>query len=241
MQDLRDLLRADADRLPQERAVALLTLVGTGGQTHHRTATRMLVGEDGYWSGGGRSGYLEVPALELIQAVLATDRPDLITVDTSEEDLREFGIGLARSGVLSVLVHPLQDEAGRYPLRLLRDVLAADRNPQVLVTITRSAEAAVPLGSLYRFSDEAGFRQSFPGSGPALDHLIEKILFHRDNFRSKYLDLADHGSDFAAYLEIFPPRLRLYLFGANHDTRQLLRIAKTLTPFFRWVNALMDK
>jgi xanthine/CO dehydrogenase XdhC/CoxF family maturation factor len=228
MQDLRDLLRADAARLPQERAVALLTLVGADGQTHHRTATRMLVGEDGYWAGSGRSGYLEVPALERIQAVLATARPGLITVDTAEEDLREFGLGLARSGVLSILVHPLQEEVNRYPLRLLRELLAADEDTQVLVTVTRSAQAAVPLGAMYRFTDEAGFRQTFPVKGAALDHLVEKIRFHRGNYRSKYLDLTEQGGDFAVYIEIFPPRLRLYLFGANHDAQLLLRMAKLL-------------
>lgn len=237
MQDLRDLLHVDETTLPQERAVALLTLIRVNGDTSHRTANRMLVREDGHWFGGGHSGFLEVPALERIQAILEKGKPGEMSVDTNAEDFHALGLGLGRSGVVDILVQPLQEEDAHHPLRLLRAILAADREPQVLITVTRSAQADLVPGQVFRYKEEAGFRRQFPVSGPAVEELLAKILMHRANYRSKYLRLEPEEGAFEVFIEVFPPRLRLLLFGANHDVQLLLRLAKQLGW---WVGIVTD-
>ena len=228
MQELRDLLRTDAAALPQERAVALLTLMRVDGRTDHRTANRILVREDGHWFGGGHNGYLEVPALERIQAILAQGKPGRVQVDTSQEDFRAIGVGLGRSGMVEVLVHPLRNEDPHHPLQRLREVLAADAETQVLLTVTHSAQAALPAGTMRRYTDPADLRQAWPVSGKVLDELLAKIDTHRTNFRSKYLRFEPAEGAVEVFIEVFPPRLRLFLIGANHDVLLLLRLARQL-------------
>ena len=72
---------------------ALATVVRAEGSSYRRTGARMLVLDDGIWSGGISGGCLEGDALKRSGWPLRTVS-SIVTYDTTEDDKHQIGVGL---------------------------------------------------------------------------------------------------------------------------------------------------
>lgn len=98
----------------QKRApgMAVATVVKTTGSSYRRPGARMLVGKDGAIAGSISGGCLEQDVVEHARKVCATEKPILLSYDTTMEEDVLFGVGLGCKGVIEILVEPLNGPAG---------------------------------------------------------------------------------------------------------------------------------
>src|SRR3954466_12382749 len=95
------------------RKAALATVVKVRGSSYRSPGARMLITDDGKWTGSISGGCLEGDALRKARQVMLENKSLTITYDTREESNQYLGIGLGCNGVIDVLVEPV-DPANKH-------------------------------------------------------------------------------------------------------------------------------
>lgn len=116
-----------------QRRAALATVVGLQGSGYRRPGARMLITDDGHWTGAISGGCLEGDALRKAREVMRTGESRLVTYDTTDPDDENFGIGLGCHGILTVLLQPLDPADADNPVERLTRAIR-ERRPVTLVT-----------------------------------------------------------------------------------------------------------
>lgn len=190
--------------------MALATVVHVEDSSYRRSGARMLIAEDGTWTGGISGGCLEGDTLLKAKHVINEQRPIVIRYDTREDDPNQIGVGLGCNGLIDVLITPITDDHN--PIEKLRSITDT-RTPIVAVTVVNSQSDTLPTGL---FSLDC-----------SVESILEELTDVRSSRKSKTIDikLAD-GSESRLFLEYIAPTIRLCIFGKNYDTIPLARIAK---------------
>jgi len=210
-------------------SAALATVVRVEGSSYRRTGARMLVTDDGVWVGGISGGCLEGDALKRARLAIAKSASSLITYDTTEDDAYQIGVGLGCNGVIDVLFTPLQFENKSNPVEVLKSCVAANRQTQVIITVTglegnwnkvKAGDAIAYEGfeSLEIFGDELLERQ-----------VNNEILKQSEIGKSapRQFTTAD-GKKLLLFIEILLPDIHLILMGHQYDILPLARLAKEI-------------
>ncbi len=206
---------------------ALLTVVRVEGSSYRRTGARMLVQENGQWTGGISGGCLEGDALRRAQQAIARERPSLVTYDTTQEDGHEIGVGLGCNGIIDVLITPLAAHDAQNAVQLLQNSLEAKRQTTVLLTVMQTGTSTLPLGAVYRYTDAATLAQQL--DWPWLAERIHNDVETRLHLgKSKPITYATEQGDLTVFVEILKPPMQLLLYGGNYDVYPLVHMAKEL-------------
>ena len=208
---------------------ALATVVRVEGSSYRRTGARMLVTDDGVWVGGISGGCLEGDALKRARLAIAKSESSLITYDTTEDDAYHIGVGLGCNGIIDVLFTPLQFDNKNNPVEVLKTCVAANRQTNVLVTITnlKGDWANVKTGDVIQYKG---------GRSLAVfdDAVIEQQLQEHINAQiesSKSMAVQTErvgGGRLAVFIEILLPEVRLVLMGHQYDIYPLARLTKEI-------------
>jgi len=208
---------------------ALATVVRVEGSSYRRTGARMLVTDDGVWVGGISGGCLEGDALKRARLAIAKSASSLITYDTTEDDAYQIGVGLGCNGIIDVLFTPLQFENKSNPVEVLKSCVAANRQTQVIVTVTglegnwnkvKAGDAIAYNGpeSLAIFQDDLLEKQI---NGEIIKQLISN--------KSIPLQFATaDGRRLSVFIELLLPDIHLVLMGHQYDILPLARLAKEI-------------
>lgn len=116
-----------------QRRAALATVVGLQGSGYRRPGARMLITDDGHWTGAISGGCLEGDALRKAREVMRTGEARLVTYDTTNPEDENFGIGLGCHGILTVLLQPIDPADLDNPVERLARAIR-ERKPVTLVT-----------------------------------------------------------------------------------------------------------
>jgi xanthine dehydrogenase accessory factor len=210
---MRDLL-ADYERFagtgkPFGRAV----VTSVWGSAPRPEGSCMLAAGDGTIAGSVSGGCVEsATALEIGEAIVRGS-PRLVTFGVSDE--RAWEVGLACGGTIKVFVEPT----------VRRTVMDAARGPggEVVATII----AGSGLGSSLRVLESGSIEGTLPVTVP-MDELREAALTALRRETSTSRDLEARGGPVTVFLEVFPRRPRLVIFGGVQIAVELVPLAKAL-------------
>src|SRR5690606_4708244 len=122
------------DRADKTRRMALATVVRVRGSSYRSPGARMLITDDGTWTGSISGGCLEGDALRKARQVMTTKTPVAVSYDTSEESNQNLGISLGCNGIIDVLIEPVTCQHPHDPVTLFRNVVA-EQQPVALATV----------------------------------------------------------------------------------------------------------
>lgn len=225
MKEIRTILKA-YDALVENEKAALATVVRVEGSSYRRTGARMLVSENGAWTGGISGGCLEGDALRKAKLAIHKGAPSLVTYDTTDDDAQQIGVGLGCNGVIDVLIAPLK-KSSKNPLNILEQLINK-RTPHVLLTVTdlEGDFDGLEVGDMLHYDNDNQFRALIGKSSGLAELMIQDIYlaFEKKRSLSGIYEL-DKGS-IECFIEYLPPALHLYLFGENYDVYPMAQLAK---------------
>jgi xanthine dehydrogenase accessory factor len=205
---------------------SLATVVRVEGSSYRRTGARMLVLDDGHYLGGISGGCLEGDALRRAQKAIASDKPSLVTYDTTQGDGQQIGVGLGCNGIIDVLFTPLRREGADNPVKILSSV-ASTRIPRIVITVTNCPELTGSLGKTWIYEEEGQFREAFHFK-TILAELLKDIDTAREDQISKTISYNMGADAITLFIEVIHPAIHLVLYAGNYDMYPIVRMAGEL-------------
>ncbi|MBY0435762.1 MAG: XdhC family protein, partial [Cyclobacteriaceae bacterium] len=204
-----------------QRKAALATVVKVRGSSYRSPGARMLITDDGKWTGSISGGCLEGDALRKARMVMTNKHPLTVTYDTREESNQNLGIGLGCNGVIDVLIEPL--DPGTQPMKLYESLIDTNR-PAAMATIFKSTSHT---GEKMVLTEQGELTSRF--SNDDLSVLVRRDLeevFHTSKSVAKSYSL--HGEETEVFIELIQPTVSLLIFGGGFDARPVSQLAKSL-------------
>lgn len=218
MKEILDILDAYKKADTQQHKLALATVIHVEGSSYRRAGARMLIRDNGEWTGGISGGCLEGDALKKAHHCMARNKVEVVRYDTSTEDEEQIGVGLGCEGIIDVLLSPINPEEENNPIRILESCIDS-RQPQILLTIIQSDQPGLQAGKMYKYTEHEGELNAI---------LPQEALQDIARALNSGKSAVKHYSGLSVFIEILQPAIQLVLFGGNYDIYPLLRISKEL-------------
>ncbi len=214
MKEIKDIIKAYHNSDFGHHKVALATVIHVEGSSYRRAGARMLVRDDGVYSGGISGGCLEGDALKKANYCMARNKVDLVRYDTTKPDEGAIGVGLGCNGIIDVLICPINPKADNNPIIILESCVL-ERKVNCLITVVESSAPEFERGMMIKYQ-----KASFP-FGEKVAKEVETCIQSR---KSKVMQF----DDFTLFLEVLPPAIHLVLFGNSYDIYPLLQMGGEL-------------
>lgn len=198
------------------RKAALATVVRVRGSSYRSPGARMLITDDGRWTGSISGGCLEGDALRKARQVMNEQIPITVTYDTRDESNQNLGISLGCNGVIDVLIEPVDPSDKNNPIHLFESFISSSK-PLSLATAISSKQIA----SKYLFRNDSDAYN--------LDERLAielNSLFHSKKSEVKTFFL--QGEETEVFLELIQPAISLLIFGGGFDARPVSKLAQSL-------------
>jgi xanthine dehydrogenase accessory factor len=209
---MRDLLedynRFAATGIPFGRAV----VTSVWGSAPRPEGSSMLAAADGRIAGSVSGGCVESATAVEIQAALARGTPKLVTYGVSNE--RAWEVGLACGGTIDVFVEPA----------IKSEVLEAAHGNEGDVVATVIAGARV--GNSVRVRENGQIVGRLAGVSSELLREAALDALHRETSSSRIFETSQRS--LTVFLEVFPRRPRLIIFGAGQIAAAMVPLARAL-------------
>ena len=151
MKEIQDIIKAYDQMDFESTNVAMATVVHVDGSSYRRAGARMLVQDNGNWTGGISGGCLEGDALKKANFAMARKKADVVRYDTTQDDGKQIGVGLGCNGIIDVLLHPVDPEDPKNPVEVLRSC-SEERKVNIVLTIISCTDSApVKPGDMIKF------------------------------------------------------------------------------------------
>lgn len=238
MKELKTILKAWTEiKETEDRAKrsALATVVEVRGSSYRRPGARMLLSHDGHRVGTISGGCLESDVWLHAQQVMDSDRPVLVTYDTTSPDDIVWGSGLGCRGIVRVLIEPLiapgSTTADEHPL------------PELLALLTESlcSSSCSVIATVYNTEGNVGAKigarlmlrsNSFSTNGIVDQQLTCQIqadareALASGRSTNKLYQTRDGRAE--VFIEVIAPPVPLVIFGTGSDTIPLVHFARAL-------------
>lgn len=205
----------------KKNKAAIATVVRVEGSSYRRAGARMIMTDDGRWTGAISGGCLEGDALRKARKAILDNSPSLVTYDTMEDkSAMELGIGLGCNGIIDVFIEPITHE---------------DNNQLDLIRSFLDHKKADVMATIYKVDNMNGFSA---GDRWLLSELKEGnnevvIQSLREDMKvvlesHKSIDVeyrCEENQTLNVFIEFLHPGLDLIIFGAGYDAIPLARIA----------------
>lgn len=205
------------------RKAALATVVKVRGSSYRSPGARMLITDDGHWTGSISGGCLEGDALRKARQVMTDKKPLTVTYDTSEESNQNLGIGLGCNGIIDVLIEPVNPADEKNPVKLFEKLIFL-KEPVALATIFSSSSMN---GQKLFITSNNEVHSVFPDEG--LNQTVSRDLeglFISKRSEAKQYEIS--GETIDIFIELIQPSISLMIFGGGFDARPVSQIAKSL-------------
>jgi xanthine dehydrogenase accessory factor len=226
MKEIKSIIKAYNTIDFTETKAALATIARVEGSSYRRAGARMLVLDNGNYTGGISGGCLEGDALRRAQKAILQNQSSLVTYDTTQDDAHQVGVGLGCNGIIDVLFTPLHPQDQNNPVKLLSTIIRT-RIPIVVVTITECPAQPFALGRTIVYEDERQFIQSFPLREFA-DSILPEIKNCLKGRNSQTISFSSGNQIIKTFIEVILPVTQLVLYGGGHDIYPLMRMAGEL-------------
>ena len=222
---MRDVLSDLAAFRAQGERVGRAVLTGIVGSAPRPEGAAMIVGEGGSMAGSVSGGCIEGVVHDEIRKAIAGGRPVRLSYGVSDETA--WSVGLACGGTFEILVQP-------WVPRDVEEAAAADVD-SVVATVVDGPEGAA--GSVVVTADGAHDGAGSPGqmdgplTGAAHDARAAITRAAREALSaqaSRTVELPMTAGTLSVFVEVFPRRPRLIVFGGVHVAVSLVRLAREL-------------
>ena len=228
MKEIRDIIRAQDHAFAAGKRTALATVVQVEGSSYRRPGARMLVTEDGLLTGAISGGCLEGDALRKALLAINEQCNKLVTYDTTDEDDARFGVQLGCNGIVHILFEPIHPEDPTNPIKVLK-MLQLQRQHVALCTLFSHDQRSMQPGTQFLYgglevkgSKTAWFQEFAPAE------LINEVEHALVDQQTKTSAVVIQDLDLTAFIEVIPPTIALYVFGAGNDAIPLVAMAEIL-------------
>jgi xanthine/CO dehydrogenase XdhC/CoxF family maturation factor len=218
MKEFKQIIRKIRDLQNEGVSFCLAIVVHVDGSAYRRPGARMLISENGDWWGGISGGCLEGDMLKKAQFAMMSQSLQTVQYDTREDDPFELGIGLGCNGLIDILIIPHREYLISF-VDLVEKQLEENSSSLILSTFSK---------------------KSFK------EHSI-KVCMHRpvsidetswatcQNFGSAFFWDTD---DEYYFLERIPAKSRIWIFGNQFDSFNLIELCEWLDWEVHWVGNL---
>jgi xanthine dehydrogenase accessory factor len=208
-------LLPEYDALARTGPVGRAVVIQVWGSAPRPEGASLLATEDGRIAGSVSGGCVETAAAEEIQAAIRRGTPKRVGWGVTHE--RAWEMGLSCGGQIEVFVEPAVSP----------EVLGAARRDSGSVVATVIGGAA-PLGAELLVHED-GTRRSV-GELPAalVDPVADAALAALARLESRVVTFETSAGAVELFLEVFPRRPTLLVFGGVHIAMALTRMAKPL-------------
>jgi xanthine dehydrogenase accessory factor len=223
MRDVLDDARAFRARGERVGRAVLTRVVGSAPRPE---GAAMVVGDGGSMAGSVSGGCIEGAVFEEIQRAIERGEPALLSYGVSDETA--WDVGLACGGTFEILVQP--DVSADV------ETTALAEHGAVVATVLRGPAGA--SGTLV--VDDGGVARQGSGPSGAFDGPLSGVASGAESAiaqaahdalaeeASRALTLETDDGPVTVFLEVFPPRPRLIVFGGVHVAVALVRLAREL-------------
>ena len=206
------------------------TVVSVHGSSYRQPGARLLATAEGRVAGNISGGCLEK---DLIRSGFWRTRsgPVLVRYDSTDPQGSEISLGCG--GIVEVL---LEQASGRDedddPLAFIREALTSER-PAILVTVFRSTDPSVPIGTRWCKQDEQLFPSSTKQAETQEAHDIAECIFSTWPVAPGDVHAASRRLETAAgvielLIEPIVPPPHLFVLGTGLDAVPLVGVARQL-------------
>jgi xanthine/CO dehydrogenase XdhC/CoxF family maturation factor len=199
-----------------QRKAALATVVRVHGSSYRSPGARMLITDDGRWTGSISGGCLEGDALRKARQVMNDKGAIIVTYDTRDEGNQNLGISLGCNGIIDVLIEPVVPEDENNPIALFEKFVSS-KVPVALATLISSNR----IGS--KFLIEKG-----SGNEHIDATLFSELKFIFNSKKSVVKNFFFEGQEVEVFLELIQPSVSLLIFGGGFDARPVSSLAQSL-------------
>lgn len=203
-----------------QRKAALATVVRVHGSSYRSPGARMLITDDGRWTGSISGGCLEGDALRKARQVMNDGKALTITYDTREESNQNLGISLGCNGVIDVLFEKIDPADKENPMLLFEKIIGQE-SPLALATVFSSPH----IGKKWLVDDED---KKITGQGISEEsvslHLHSLFITKKSETQTLFIK----GIEAEVFFEFIQPGVSLLIFGGGFDARPVSQLAKSL-------------
>jgi xanthine dehydrogenase accessory factor len=227
LKEISDILAAYHNIRAAGKKAALATVVRVEGSSYRQPGARMLISEDGNLTGAISGGCLEGDAMRKALLVITRGKPLLVTYDTTDEEDATLGIGLGCSGIIHILIEPVDEDNPENPIRLFEKITLRRARCVLATFFTRSEEQELQLGTRLAYTQHG----RITGSVPSLikDREITsamELAFSQQG--SIILNIAGETAEISVLLDVVNPAVHLVIAGAGNDVMPVVKIAGVL-------------
>ncbi len=212
---MRDLLDDYAALAATGQPVGRAVVTSVWGSAPRPEGACMLATAGGRLAGSVSGGCVEGAVATEIAEAIERGTPKLVTFGVSDE--RAWEVGLSCGGTIKVFVEPA--------VRPEILAVAAGEGGMIVATVIQSSSSEVSVG------DSAVIREggeSERGSRWLDDRLRDSALAALGREASTSAEAAANGAPFTVFLEVFPRRPTVVIFGAVQIAAALVTFAKAL-------------
>ena len=235
MKEIRAIIAAYTQARHAGLQLALATVVHVEGSSYRKPGARMLVTEEGEFTGAISGGCLEGDALRKALLAIMQRKNKLVTYDTSRDELA-LGLQLGCNGMVHILFEYVDPTDPYNPVELLIASQDAKRKPTLFTTLFSLDSYAVQPGSLlYAVGSEKPvchpeWQQQLP---EALCLDVQQALASGQSSCQQYR-LGEQL--YYGFLELIEAPIALILVGAGNDALPVATFAEQLG----WEITLVD-
>lgn len=221
MKEIKSIIAAYDELKSTDSRFAMATVVHVEDSSYRRSGARMLITEDGNWTGGISGGCLEGDTLKKAQYAIYQNKPTTVRYDTREDDPDQIGVGLGCNGLIDVLITPF-DATANHIEKLRR--CTKDRQISILITVVEDKSDTLEMGSLWSLSEV----NTVAGFNDIISSIEIDVLAVIDDQKSKAVVYQTRSNSIKLFIEFLPPPIQLMIFGKNYDTMPLVKIGKEI-------------
>jgi len=213
----------------KERKAALATVVRVQGSAYRRAGARMMMTDDGRWTGAISGGCLEGDALRRARHIINEGKPQVIRYDTMEDQsATSLGVGLGCNGIIDVLIEPVTENDHLHHIHLLKSFLGKprpERSIELIATVFSSENDSIQIGE--RLFQQADNQVTNYISHAGLSEQIAALLpqIKQEGKSQNCTFIVGEGEKVEVFIEVLKPAVHLVLFGAGYDSVPLVKMA----------------
>lgn len=198
-----------------QRKAALATVIRVRGSSYRSPGARMLITDDGRWTGSISGGCLEGDALRKARQVMNDNRAITVTYDTRDESNQNLGISLGCNGVIDVLIEPVSPSDENNPITIFERFIHA-KEKLALATVCSSKK----IGTKYILEEQLDKDE------PDQLHteLHHTFVSKKSQIKALFLD----GEEVEVFFELIQPTISVLIFGGGFDARPVSKLAQSL-------------
>jgi xanthine/CO dehydrogenase XdhC/CoxF family maturation factor len=220
MKEIRKILELYDSRTKENKKLALATVVRIEGSSFRRIGARMLIYEDGMWTGGISGGCLEGDILKKAKKVMIKKSNTIITYDTRDGDPYQIGIGLGCRGKIDIFLESI-DNAENNTLEKLRRLYE-----------TRSAKCIAHVIDINFENDHFQIGKVLTLEESIVQDLIPEMNHDfkaaLDSGTTQFKEYDTVSGMMQVLYEVIPERINLFIVGNNYDIPSIVQIANLM-------------